>query len=72
MLTSEPCRQVWISLTAFLHLLTLQSGQPAEVAGESPEKGLPALEVTRPTDSQSHAETLGTFFCVFVFSRKIA
>ncbi len=66
---SGPCRQVWISVTAFLHLLTLKSQHPAEVADESPEQGFPALEVTRPTDSQSHAETLGTFPCAF-FTRK--
>lgn len=53
---------VWISVTAFLHLLTLKSGHPAGVTDESPEPNSPALEVTRLTDSQSHAETLASIF----------
>ncbi|KAI9459235.1 DNase I-like protein [Lactarius psammicola] len=53
---------VWISVTAFLHLLTLKGQHPAEVADESPEQGLPALEVTRPTNSQPHADTLASIF----------
>jgi phosphatidylinositol-bisphosphatase len=52
---------VWISVTAFLHLLTLKSQHQAEVE-ESPEKGVPGLEVTRPANSQSHAETLASIF----------
>ncbi|KAH9000715.1 DNase I-like protein [Lactarius hatsudake] len=53
---------VWISVTAFLHLLTLRSGHPAGVTDENPEPSTPALEVTRLTDSQSHAETLASIF----------
>lgn len=52
-------------MTAFLHLLTLKGQHPAIVGGESPEKGLPALEVSRTTNPQSHAETLGAFPCTF-------
>ncbi|KAH8997936.1 DNase I-like protein [Lactarius akahatsu] len=51
---------VWISVTAFLHLLTLKSGHPAGVTDERPSS--PTLEVTRLTDSQSHAETLASVF----------
>lgn len=54
-------------MTAFLHLLALKGGHPAEVTDESPEKGLPAVEVSRHTDSRSHAERLGTFLLKFVF-----
>ncbi|KAH9020036.1 Endonuclease/exonuclease/phosphatase [Lactarius pseudohatsudake] len=53
---------VWISVTAFLHLLTLKRGHPAGVTDESPDPSSPALEVTRLTDSQSHAETLASIF----------
>ncbi|KAH9041294.1 hypothetical protein EDB85DRAFT_1470023 [Lactarius pseudohatsudake] len=53
---------VWISVTAFLHLLTLKSGHLAGVTDEIPEPSSPALEVTRLTDSQSHAETLASIF----------
>ena len=57
-------------MTAFLYLLTIKSEHPAKVTDESPGKGLPALEVTRPTDSQSHAETLGMFLCILFVSEK--
>jgi phosphatidylinositol-bisphosphatase len=49
---------VWISVTAFLHLLTLNSQHQAEV-DKSSEKG---HEVTHPTNLQSHAETLASIF----------
>ncbi|KAF8273650.1 Endonuclease/exonuclease/phosphatase [Lactarius quietus] len=53
---------VWISMTAFLHLITLKSQHPAKVGDKGAEKGVPALEVTLPTNSQSHAETLASIF----------
>ena len=59
-------------MTAFLHLLTLKSQHPAIVGDESPEKGLPALEVSRPTNSQSHAETLGAFPCVCFTQKRLS
>ena len=54
-------------MTAFLHLLTLKSQPQAKVDSNS-EKGLPGLEVSRPANSQSHAETLGS--SSLIFSRK--
>lgn len=47
-------------MTAFLHLLTLKSQYQTKVDRNS-EKGVPGLEVSRFANSQSHAETLGTF-----------
>jgi hypothetical protein len=48
-------------MTALLHLIVLKSQHPAKVEDEGAEKGHPALEVAHPTNSQFHAEALGTF-----------
>jgi len=54
---------VWVSVTAYLHLLALKDHHQAETQGERHEKRLPALEDdARPLNPPSRAEVLASIF----------